>query len=271
MRQVSPPWALVYFQPDGQGHRQLHQGVGATRAAERWAATAPARAGSSGAGSREASGLRHTWPRPGAAPGADWLRRRAGPARLRLEAFSYWWSRRREPGSGRGGRRRRGLLGPRRLRRCPPVAACPARGPAAMQPPPPGPLGDCLRDWEELQQDFQSIQVSANAGAHWSPASSVWLEVKGRAAPGQAAGSSGSGVGDPGVVPEGGEAPGPGVAGWTLFSAPNECPVAAPFCRATAATPAGPHCARRTRASRRGLGERPPESELARPSLGAVT
>ncbi|XP_058536809.1 ion channel TACAN isoform X2 [Ochotona princeps] len=27
-----------------------------------------------------------------------------------------------------------------------------------MHPPPPGPLGDCLRDWEELQQDFQSIQ-----------------------------------------------------------------------------------------------------------------
>ena len=41
-----------------------------------------------------------------------------------------------------------------------------ARGPAAMHPPAPGPLGDCLRDWEELQQDFQSIQVSASAGAH---------------------------------------------------------------------------------------------------------
>ncbi|KAG8509887.1 Transmembrane protein 120A [Galemys pyrenaicus] len=27
-----------------------------------------------------------------------------------------------------------------------------------MQHPPPGPLGDCLRDWEELQLDFQSIQ-----------------------------------------------------------------------------------------------------------------
>ncbi|XP_024427465.1 ion channel TACAN isoform X2 [Desmodus rotundus] len=27
-----------------------------------------------------------------------------------------------------------------------------------MPPTPPGPLGDCLRDWEELQQDFQSIQ-----------------------------------------------------------------------------------------------------------------
>lgn len=45
-------------------------------------------------------------------------------------------------------------------------SACPARGPAAMHPPAPGPLGDCLRDWEELQQDFQSIQVSASAGAH---------------------------------------------------------------------------------------------------------
>nr|KAF6442613.1 transmembrane protein 120A [Rousettus aegyptiacus] len=27
-----------------------------------------------------------------------------------------------------------------------------------MHTTPPGPLGDCLRDWEELQQDFQSIQ-----------------------------------------------------------------------------------------------------------------
>ncbi|XP_019573230.1 transmembrane protein 120A isoform X2 [Rhinolophus sinicus] len=27
-----------------------------------------------------------------------------------------------------------------------------------MHPTPRGPLGDCLRDWEELQQDFQSIQ-----------------------------------------------------------------------------------------------------------------
>uniref|UniRef100_I3LEI2 Transmembrane protein 120A n=1 Tax=Sus scrofa TaxID=9823 RepID=I3LEI2_PIG len=27
-----------------------------------------------------------------------------------------------------------------------------------MNPPPPDPLGDCLRDWEELQQDFQGIQ-----------------------------------------------------------------------------------------------------------------
>uniref|UniRef100_A0ABI7WFB9 Transmembrane protein 120A n=1 Tax=Felis catus TaxID=9685 RepID=A0ABI7WFB9_FELCA len=27
-----------------------------------------------------------------------------------------------------------------------------------MHPPAPGPLGDCLRDWEELQQDFQSLQ-----------------------------------------------------------------------------------------------------------------
>ncbi|XP_033620776.1 transmembrane protein 120A isoform X5 [Fukomys damarensis] len=27
-----------------------------------------------------------------------------------------------------------------------------------MQPPTPGPLSDCLRDWEDLQQDFQTIQ-----------------------------------------------------------------------------------------------------------------
>lgn len=27
-----------------------------------------------------------------------------------------------------------------------------------MQSPPPDPLGDCLRNWEDLQQDFQGIQ-----------------------------------------------------------------------------------------------------------------
>lgn len=51
-----------------------------------------------------------------------------------------------------------------------------------MPPTPPGPLGDCLRDWEELQQDFQSIQVSANAGVHWLRAMPLWLGVIGRAA-----------------------------------------------------------------------------------------
>ena len=106
-----------------------------------------------------------------------------------------------------------------------------------MHPPPPGPLGDCLRDWEELQQDFHGIQVSADAGPHWFRAMSIWLWVKGRAAPGRAAGSSGSGVGDPGVAPDGGEAPGPGVPGWTLLSASNECSAAVPLPRAAAATP----------------------------------
>lgn len=32
-----------------------------------------------------------------------------------------------------------------------------------MQSPPPDPLGDCLRNWEDLQQDFQGIQVSVPA------------------------------------------------------------------------------------------------------------
>lgn len=86
-----------------------------------------------------------------------------------------------------------------------------------MNPPPPDPLGDCLRDWEELQQDFQGIQVSADAGAHWSRAMSIWLEVKGQVAPGQAAGTLGSGVGDPGVASKGCGASDPGVPGWNLL------------------------------------------------------
>lgn len=72
------------------------------------------------------------------------------------------------------------------LLRCPPLLA---PGSAAMQPPPPGPLGDCLRDWEDLQQDFQNIQVSAAADARWPRAAFHWLRGKGRAALGQAAGS----------------------------------------------------------------------------------
>lgn len=66
-----------------------------------------------------------------------------------------------------------------------------------MPPTPPGPLGDCLRDWEELQQDFQSIQVSTNAGTHWPQAMSLWLGgsrvcqfcIRQRGARGQALGS----------------------------------------------------------------------------------
>nr|XP_055196687.1 ion channel TACAN [Nyctereutes procyonoides] len=102
-----------------------------------------------------------TWPRPGPARGPDWPRQGAGPARWRPQAFSHWWRWRREPGSGRGRRRRR-----RRRRRRLGRAGVAARlltrvvRRVAWQPckPRPGPLGDCLRDWEELQQDFQSIQ-----------------------------------------------------------------------------------------------------------------
>lgn len=81
-----------------------------------------------------------------------------------------------------------------------------------MHPTPPGPLGDCLRDWEELQQDFQSIQVSDHAGGRPlapSPVSLAGGHWSGRGMSGR--GEQRSGVGDPGVVPEGGEARDPGV------------------------------------------------------------
>lgn len=58
---------------------------------------------------------------------------------------------------------------------------------------------------------------------------------------GQAVGGSGSRVGDPGVAPEGGEAPGPGGPSWTLPSASNECLAAAPIARAASAIPAEIH------------------------------
>lgn len=45
-----------------------------------------------------------TWPRPGPAPGPDWFMQGAGPARSLSQAFSHWWSQRREPGSGPGRR-----------------------------------------------------------------------------------------------------------------------------------------------------------------------
>lgn len=50
-------------------------------------------------------------------------------------------------------------------------------------------------------------------------------------------GDQGSGVGDPGVVPKGGEARGPT---WTLLAASCQCPTEAPFAHAAAETPADP-------------------------------
>lgn len=67
-----------------------------------------------------------------------------------------------EADGGGGG----GALGRPGLRRSPQLAAPAARGAAAMQPPPSDPLGDCLRDWEDLQQDFQSIQVGSTPATH---------------------------------------------------------------------------------------------------------
>lgn len=176
-------------------------------------------------------------PRPPPDPGL--ARVGAGPARSPLQALFPL------VGAAARARKRAGAEAPRSagLRRRPLPSARPAQGLAAMHPTPPGPLGDCLRDWEELQQHFQSIQVSANAGARWPRAMSLWMGVKGRAALCQAAGSLGSG--EPGVVLEGGETPGPGV--WAgLPSASLECPTEAHFARAAAATPVAVHCARQT-------------------------
>lgn len=111
-----------------------------------------------------------------------------------------------------------------------------------MRPTSPGPLDDCLRDWEELQQDFQSIQVSGSAGAHWPRAMSLWLGVIGRAAVCLAAGNRGQELGTlasflraamPGVP----ESRGPA---WTRPSASCQCPTEAHFARAAAETPATP-------------------------------
>lgn len=95
------------------------------------------------------------WPRPFPAPASDWLGWGAWPFPIGVCGGA---SPEADGGGGVGASGWPGLL------RCPPLLA---PGSAAMQPPPPGPLGDCVRDWEDLQQDFQNIQVSAAADAPW--------------------------------------------------------------------------------------------------------
>lgn len=114
-----------------------------------------------------------------------------------------------------------------------------------MHPTPPGPLGDCLRDWEELQQDFQSIQVSDHAGAHWPRALSLWLGVIGRAAVCLAAGNSGQELG---TLASFLRAARPGIPGSRLDSPLGLMSVSdggtlRPHGRGD---PGGPHCARGT-------------------------
>ena len=60
---------------------------------------------------------------------------------------------------------------------------------------------------------------------------------QGSGSPGSGCGKLGVRVGDPGVAPDGGEALGPGVPGWTLLSASDQCPAVVSLARAAAATP----------------------------------
>lgn len=150
-----------------------------------------------------------------------------------------------------------------------------------MHPPAPGPLGDCLRDWEELQQDFQSLQVSASAGVHWPRATSLWLEVKGRASLGQAVGAQGQGSRTLAWHPRARRP-------WVLVALAGPSSRPQMSVRRQPPSPAlplrswwGPAAPSGPGALCGGLGkrslprplpgERPPESKPARPSLGSVT
>lgn len=244
----------------GPGHCWLPHTIGTPGGAHRGSAAAPERAQ---ARSRWTRGAGSTWPRPGPAPDLDWAGRGRGQRYRCARTFPHWPSGRREPGSGRGeGGGGGGASGQPGLRRRPRPCARLARGPAAMHPTPPGPLGDCLRDWEELQRDFQSIQVSAHAGVP------LGSGVKGRAACvrhrelrvrawGPQRRSRGA-----------------------LLSASLECPTEALFARAAGATPLCPAgFGPPARIWERGptptqsssYGEWPRASEPAGPSVGPVT
>lgn len=162
-RQGSPPWASVYCQHDGAELCGPYRAVGTTggapagkhrraspRPAERRGESAPAALGPASAPPRARIGSDGGGASTLAAPGLFPLVVVAARARKRTGAEAE------------------AAEAPRESWGCGAVldSACPALGPAAMHPPAPGPLGDCLRDWEELQQEFQSIQVSASGGAH---------------------------------------------------------------------------------------------------------
>lgn len=193
---MPPPWALLYSQRDRQGHCWQHQQL-ASRVEPRRGATAALHARAARPAASGACGPAPAPSRPRIGSGWGRGQRARGPRLFPIGGLGGASPEADGGGGGGGG----GASGRPGLRCCPRLSASPARGPAAMHPPPPGPLGDCLRDWEELQQDFHGIQVSAKAGCHWFRAMSVWLGVKGRVAAGLAAESSGSGWGTVVLLP----------------------------------------------------------------------
>lgn len=159
---MPPLWALLYSQRDRQGHCWQHQQL-ASRVEPRRGAAAALHARAARPAASGACGPAPAPSRPRIGSGWGRGQRARGP-RLFPIGGRGGASPEADGGGGGGGGGASGRPG---LRCCPRLSASPARGPAAMHPPPPGPLGDCLRDWEELQQDFHGIQVSAKAGCHW--------------------------------------------------------------------------------------------------------
>ncbi|XP_006155701.3 transmembrane protein 120A [Tupaia chinensis] len=107
--------------------------------------------------SLRASSPRHTWPRPCLRPGPGVAPAGGGASVLPAPGFFPLVGGGSSPEADWGGGGGGGASGPPGVRGCT-LLGSRARAVAAMQPPPPGPLSDCLRDWEDLQHDFQGIQ-----------------------------------------------------------------------------------------------------------------
>lgn len=120
-------------------------------------------------------------------------------------------------------------------------SACPVRGPGSHASPGPGPAGGLPAGLGGAAAGLPDHPGECQCGRPLTLSHVSLARGQGSGSRGSAVGGSGSRVGDPSVAPEGGEAPGPGGPGWTLPSASNECPAAAPIVRAAAATLAETH------------------------------
>lgn len=221
---MPPPWALLYSQRDRQGHCWQHQ-LSGIRVEPRQGLPPPSTLELPG--QRLAEPVAPPSPRPGpglglAGGGASEARgpelsplvvAAAGPERTGAEAAEAEVP---PAGRGCGAVLDSRLLRPRPLQ-CPRLrarwaTACATGGAAAGLPRHPG----------ERQGGLPLVPQ----------AMSVWLGVKGRVAAGLAAESSGSGWGTVVLLPTAARAPGPGVPGWTVLSASNQCPAVVSFARA---------------------------------------
>lgn len=222
---MPPPWALVYSQSDRQGHCWQHHTIGIPRRAALHARAArPAALGPCGPAPAPA--------RPRIGSGGGRGQRARGP-RLFPIGGSGGASPEADGGGGGGGGGASGRPG---LRCCPRLGSSGPR-PGRNASPASGPAGRLPAGLGGAAAGLPRHPGERQGGLPLVPSHVCLARSQGSGSPGSGCGKLGVRVGDPGVAPDGGEALGPGVPGWTIFSASNQCPAVVSFARAVAATP----------------------------------